>query len=234
MNIVLCDDDERFLYFLDQKLRKYLDMKKIPFTMQHYKSGEELLRCNINEVNLVFLDIRMNELDGIQVAQILRRRNSDFILIFVSSYIEYAPFGYEVKALRYILKEQMNMLFDEMMDTVLKEMGYFLSEITVNFAASGTESFYTDNLIYIESKLHVVYFHFIGKTRHLYDTLDSVQKILPTEEFIRIHKSYLVNIGHFIDIANYTAFLDNEVQLPISQKKFSDVKKRLILYRGKI
>lgn len=234
MNIALCDDDERFLYFLEQKLQKYLNMKEMPFTIRHFKSGEEILKYNINQINLVFLDIRLAELDGIQVAQILRRRNPDFILIFVSSYIEYAPLGYEMRALRYILKEQIDMLFDDMMENILEEMGYFRSEITLNFASYGMESFYTDNLIYIESKLHAVYFHLNGKTRHLYETLDSVQKILPVDEFLRIHKSYLVNIRHLVDITNYTVFLDNEVQLPISQKKFSDVKKRLFMYRGKI
>lgn len=233
MNIALCDDDECFLNFLDRKLRNYLNTKELPFNIKQYRSGEELIRCKtINQINLVFLDIRMAKLDGIQVAQILRQRNPDFILIFVSSYIEYAPLGYEVKALRYILKEQMDMLFDDMMDTILKEMGYGRTKITLDFSLFGTESFYTDSLIYSESKLHVVYFYLGEKTRHLYDTLDSIEKILPAEEFIRIHKSYLVNIKYLVDIKNYTAFLGNGVQLPISQKKFPMVKKRLFLYKG--
>lgn len=233
MTIALCDDDKRFLSFLDKKLHTYLEMKEITFIIKHYRSGEELLHCNINQIDLVFLDIRMAELDGIQVAHILRRRNPDFILIFVSSYIEYAPYGYESKALRYILKEHIETLFDELMESVLVEFGYFRTKMTFNFSF-GTESFFTDNLFYVESKLHTVHFYLAGKTRYLYETLDSVQKILPEEEFLRIHKSYLVNIKHLFDMKNYIAYLDNGVQLPVSQKKFSETKKALYLYRGKI
>lgn len=232
MNIVLCDD-ERFLRFLDQKLQTYLKTKKIPFKIKQFKSGEELLRCNMAQMDLIFLDIRLAELDGLQVARILRRSNPDFILIFVTSYIEYAPLGYETRAFRYILKEQIDALFDGMLNTILKEMGYFRTEVTLDFSF-GVETFFTDNLLYAESKLHAIYFHFYEKTRHLYNTLDSIQKILPTEEFVRIHKSYLVNIRHLEDVKNYTAFLDNGIELPISQKKFSETKKRLFLYRGRL
>lgn len=233
MNIIICDDDEHFLFFLKQKLQNYLKINEISFKIEQFKSGKELLKYNITQMDLIFLDIRMKELDGIQVAQILRRRNPEFILIFISSYIEYAPLGYEIKAFRYILKDQIDTLFDVTMDSILREMGYFRTEVTLDFSF-GAETFFTDNLIYIESDLHVTYFHFHSKTRHLYSTLDSIQKILPNEEFVRIHKSYLVNIRYLVDVRNYTAYLDNGEELPISQKRFSEIKRKLFIYRGKL
>lgn len=233
MNIILCDDNERFLYFLYDKLTNYLKSKEISFNIRQFNSGEELLKLNITQVDVIFLDINMDKLDGIQAAKILRRRNPDFILVFATSYIEYAPLGYEIKAFRYILKEHIDELFDNMMDTILKEMGYFRTEITLDFSY-GAKTFFTDNLIYAESKLHTVYFHFHGKSKHLYNTLDSIQNLLPSEEFVRIHKSYLVNIRHLVDVKNYIAFLDNGIELPISQRKFSEVKKKLFIYKGRV
>ncbi len=230
MDIILCDDNEYFLNFLYDKLANYLKSKELSFKIRQFNSGEELLKHNLDQVDIIFLDIIIDKLDGIQLARRLRKRNPDFILVFVSSYIEYAHLGYEVKAFRYILKEDVDNLFDDMMDAILCEKGYFRTEITLDFSF-GAETFFTDNLIYAESKLHTVCFHFHGKTRHLYSTLDSIQNILPIEEFVRIHKSYLVNIWHLIDIKNYTAFLDNGIELPVSQKRFAEAKKKLFIHK---
>ncbi len=234
MNIVICDDDGRFICSLDNYLRTYLATNNIPFTIKHHISGESLL-SSIGQIDLVFLDIQMADLNGIEVASILRRKNPNFILIFVSSYVEYAPSGYEVKAFRYILKDQLKSLFDITMDAILHEMGFFRTEITLDFVY-GAETIFTENLIYIESKLHTLYFYFNGdkERRHLYGKLDGIQKILPSDDFIRIHKSYLVNISYLLNVKNYTAFLKNDTKLPISQNKFTETKKRLFLYRGKL
>lgn len=235
MNIIICDDDKRFIHSLENNLRVYLTKKKIPFTIKHYLSGESLLSDYIEPIDLIFLDIQMAALNGIEVASILRRKNPSFILIFVSAFIEYAPRGYEVKAFRYILKEQIGSLFDTTMEAVLHDIDFYRTELTFEFAY-GTETIYAEDILYIESRLHTLFFHFKGnkETRHIYGTLDNMQKILPSNKFIRIHKSYLVNLNHLIYVRNYTAFLDNDFQLPISQKKFSETKKRIFLHRGKL
>lgn len=238
MNIIICDDDRGFIQRLDRKIRDYLNRNNISYKIKHCYSGEELLKLenNISEVDILFLDVMLNELNGIEIAAALRKnKNADFILIFISGFLEYAPHGYGVKATRYILKDQVNILFEEVMETILKEMGYFRSTLTLNFL-NGEQNVFTDNIIYIESQLHKVVFHFTPNIEdtYIYDTLNSVEKLLPDSEFVRIHQSFVVNIRYLLSVTNYTATLINDIKLPISQKRFSEVKKTFFLYKGRI
>lgn len=235
MNIVLCDDDHNALKLLDHKVRAFLDRNRISHKIMHFDSGEKLLQSNISLVNLIFLDVRLAEMNGIEIAAILRKRNSNFVLVFVSNFLEYAPDGYGVKATRYVLKEQLDLRFEETMDSVLKELGYFRTRLTFEFV-DGAAAIYTDDIIYVESNLHKVHFHFVSnlETRHIYATLDSIQARLPSNEFVRIHQRFIVNLRYFIDAKNYQAKLIDNITLPISQRKAADVKRQLYLYKGRI
>ncbi|MGN6713634.1 LytR/AlgR family response regulator transcription factor [Anaerocolumna jejuensis] len=235
MKIVLCDDDDKFVIMLKNKISTYLVQCKIKHDIQIFCSGEELLQSNINQVDIIFLDIKLAKMNGIEIATTLRRRNPSFVLIFISGVLEYAPAGYEVRALRYVLKDQLNELFMSTMEAILKEMGYFRTEISFEFV-NGEKRVYTDDIIYLESDLHITRFYFTGnvKDRYLYETLNIIEKRLPDNEFLRIHQSYLVNIKYFLDVRKYRANLINGIELPISQKNFSYVKKRLFLFRGRI
>lgn len=235
IEIVICDDDIHFLKLLDRKIRHYCNQKDIEFKVSQYNSAELLLQSNIHQVSIIFLDVKLANMNGIDIASMLRKRTKKFILIFVSGFLEYAPAGYKVNALRYVLKEQINILFKEAMDEAIKELGFFRTQIICDFV-SGKEAVYTYNILFLESRLHTVYFHFVNSknTCHLYDTLNSIQNQLPQKEFVRIHQSYLVNLKYFLDARNYRAKLTNNVELPISQSLFSEVKKQLFLYRGRM
>ena len=235
VNIIICDDDEIFSKLLDLKVRKHLETINIACNIKHFLSGEALLEANIPQVDLVFLDIRLAKMNGIEIAVSLRKRKPNFVLVFISGLLEYAPAGYAVNALRYVLKDQLDILFAETMEAILQKLGYFRKTVDFDFIYD-SGSVYTDEIIYIESKLHTIYSHFTKNagTPYLYSTLNDIEKMLPAGEFIRIHQSYLVNLSYFLDARNYRAILINKIELPISQKKFADVKKRLFLYRGRI
>lgn len=226
MNIVICDDDKNFACSLESKLQTYMAQKNISYDIKRYTSGESLL-SSAGQIDLLFLEAKLTDTDGIEIARILRQKYPEIIVVYVTSYIEYAMKGYEVKAFRYILKEQFTLLFNSTMNEILHEFSITCSKIKLKFAY-GAETIVTDNLMYIESKLHALYFYFNGtkERRHLYDKLDEIQKILPTRKFIRIHKSYLLNIDYLHDVKNYLAILKNNICLPISQKRFKEIKNR--------
>lgn len=122
------------------------------------------------------------------------------------------------------------------MEEVLKQLGFFRNKMTFKFIG-GEKVIYTDNILYIESSLHEVRFHFLNDTSdqyYFYATLNSVQAQLPQDEFIRIHQSYLVNVKYFLNAKNYRALLTGNIELPISQKLFSTVKKQLFFYKGRV
>ena len=235
MKIVLCDDNDSFVRKMDKKINMYMVSRNIAYSIDHYYSGSELLQSDIDDVDVVFLDIHMPDENGIEVANILRQRNQRFVLVFLSSWIEYATKGYTVKAFRYVLKNEIDSIFESVMEAVFEELRMFQTPIIIPFT-DGEKEIYTDDILYIGSDRHIVRFHLINEQEphHLYDRLDKIQDILPSNEFIRIHKSYLVNLKYFLDAKYNQAELIHDIVLPISQKKYSEIKKQLIRYRGRI
>lgn len=237
INITICDNDKHFLKNLENKIKTYLIKNAFSsYSINSFSSVEELLECNISHVTILFLDVRFKKMSGIETAKILRQLSRHFILIFVSNYIEYAPLGYSLNAFRYILKEQLDIFLEEALTDVFHNLGYKSEKVTFKFIGHETDSqIYTDTILYLESQLHEVHFHFIDSHySYLYDTLNHIQNQLPAQSFIRIHQSYLVNLKYLLDAKNYQARLYNNQILPISQKLFSKVKNQLLLYKGKI
>lgn len=237
LKIVLCDDNIAFLNKLETKISSYLCLKELSFKIVKYTFPKVLINNMSDEIDIIFLDVQFKNNNGIDVALKLRNLSKNFILIFVSTFIEYAPSGYKVNAFRYILKEQLDLLLDEALSEALYKLGVTRANLSIKFIGDEYSStIFTDTITYIESRLHEVHFHFIDRTdtKYVYATLNSIEQQLNSHSFLRIHQSYLVNLQYFLDAKNYRAKLINNIELPISQKLFSKVKKQLFLYRGEI
>ena len=111
LNIVICDDNKIFLDKLEKKINIFLHDRKIKHQITRFYNTESILQSNISQVDVIFLDVNFDIMSGIDVAYILRKISQKFILIFISGYIEYAPTGYQVNALRYILKKPTGFIF---------------------------------------------------------------------------------------------------------------------------
>lgn len=99
MRIAICDDEKYYQNYLAQNIETYLNQKSISFNIQFYQSGEELL--NQSEIHLlydvIFLDINMQGIDGIQTAKRIREQSTSTIIVFVTAYVSYALEGYSVE-----------------------------------------------------------------------------------------------------------------------------------------
>lgn len=246
LQIAVCDDEQYDREKIQFLLKQYFETKNLEYTIQLYNSGEEFLSHYENNVkyDIVFLDISMQELDGIQTASQIRSFHSDTQLVFVTAFIDYALEGYKVNAVRYIMKDTLNTAIPECMDTILQKMQR--TQVSFSFM-SGETTLYTDNILYIESQKHKLLFHYMepntiqstpaksGLTVYqMYEKLDSIEKRLSDYGFLRIHKSYLVNMKHIRRLSNYTAYLDTDEKLPIPRLKYQTVKELFATYKGLI
>ena len=180
----------------------------------------------------MFLDISMKKLDGIQTASQIRTFHNTTFLVFVTAFIDYALEGYKVNAVRYIMKDTLQTAIPECMNAILQKMQ--TTQITFSFM-DGIRTLYTDNILYIESKKHKSYFYYMQSditTFQIYEKLDCIEETLSKHNFLRIHKSYLVNMKHIRKISNYTAFLDIDEKLPIPRLRYQNVKELFIAYKG--
>lgn len=140
--------------------------------------------------------------------------------------------GYKVNAIRYIIKDTIETALPECMDAILKKRQS--GQISFPFI-EGERKLYMDNILYVESRKHKLFFFCMeGEMAcyRIYRKLDEVEKELKEHGFLRIHKSYLVNMKHIKKISNYLAYLDIGEQLPIPRLKYQTVKEAFVAYKG--
>ena len=234
LQIAICDDEQFYIKKIQKLLEGYLGSRELQYELHLFLSGEEFLRQCENSVkfDIVFLDINMNEIDGIQTATQIRSFHSDTYIVFVTAFIDYALEGYKVNAVRYLMKDTLDLAIEECMTAILQKMQ--IAQVTFTFL-EGEKKLYTDNILYVESRGHKSIFHYMEEgavTYQVYDKLDSVENKLEGCYFLRIHKSYLVNMKHIRKVSNYTAFLDTGEELPIPRLRFQTVKEAFVDYKG--
>ena len=242
INIAICDDESGFRQIVQGCVSNYLKNNSIPYQIDMFCSGEDFLSLGVGIVKytVVFLDINMEKMDGITVAQKIRNFSKEIFLVFVTAYFDYTLEGYKVDAIRYLMKDSNRNNFqntvNECLDSIIEKMNYVVIKKTFGFK-EGAKKISLDQIIYIESNLHKLFFHVIEdqlKVYTLYETLDKIEKQLEGNTFIRIHQSYLANLKYIKNIMRYKATLFDGTELIIPKVRYMQVKEAFIAYQGEI
>lgn len=238
--IAICDDESQFRKIMGNILIDYMEKNGVLYEIDEFESGKDFVNLGIEIVKykIVFLDINMDELDGMKTAQKIREVSNDVFIVFVTAFINYTLEGYKVDAVRYILKNNVNLseLVFECMDAISIKMNYVVKKRTFHFS-EGTKKISLERLLYIESRLHKLEFYIMEDSLskyYLYGTLNDMEKELADNAFIRIHQSYLVNMKHIAKVSRYEVLLSNGMKLEIPKARYKYVEERYVSYKGEI
>ena len=251
LRIAICDDEKLFRENIKKYVLKYLSEKDISSEIDMFNSGKELLGLGTDLLgyNIIFLDINMDEIDGIMTAHKIREYSMDIYIVFETAYVNYSLEGYKVDATRYLLKNTIN--FDESiyecMDTILHKMNYIVLKKYFKFNEC-EKNVQVDRILYIESRLHKLEFHIMEDAKRavrdimedkvliytLYATLNDMEREMMEYKFIRIHQSFLVNLKHIKSITGYSVILNNNQKLVVPRARYKDVKSAFIAYKGEV
>ena len=238
--VAICDDEKYFRKSIEKYVRKYLEEKEIAFEIDTFSSGSQLIELGIEIVqySVIFLDINMDEMDGIITAQRIREYSSEIYIVFVTAYIKYSLEGYKVDAARYILKDNINLdeSIYECLDTIFKKMNYVVLRKTFKFNEC-EKTIPIERILYVESKLHRLEFHIMENELviyTMYGTLNTLEKEVQGMNFVRVHQSFLVNMKHIKSIGVSSVIMDNNQEITIPRARYKDVRKEFVLYKGEI
>jgi len=201
IQIGICDDRAEDIRALKETLYAY----DASFQILDYSNGENLFEdCLENEIlfDVIFLDIYMPGLNGIETARKIRTIMKDVIIIFVSSSNEHYPEAYDVFAFNYIIKPinpiKLNNILEQALLNINKDR---MQQIQFTYKAINYRVLCRD-ILYIESRDKIILFHLSNKTTlKCYAKLDEILKDLPNESFIRCHQSFVVNVVHVSEMA---------------------------------
>jgi DNA-binding LytR/AlgR family response regulator len=201
VQIGICDDRVDDIMTLSKALYSYDES----FHISEYTDGKSLFEdCLEHEIlfDILFLDIYMPGLNGIETAGKIRAIMKDVIIIFVSSSKEHYPEAYDVFAFNYIIKpfnqKKLNDILDQALMNITKDRR---QQIQFSYKATNYRILCKD-ILYIESRDKIILFHMKDKTTsQCYAKLDDIMKQLPDESFARCHQSFIVNIFHVTEMA---------------------------------
>ncbi|WP_298903864.1 LytTR family DNA-binding domain-containing protein [uncultured Psychroserpens sp.] len=185
-----------------------------------------------HNIDLVFLDINMPEISGISFAKSI---NANVKVIFTTAYRDYAVEGFELKAVDYLLKpislERLQKALNNYFEIYGKQEAQQTSSIEKSnfmFVRSERKMIKIDYnaIIYIESYSDYLKIHIEDKTIITRETISAIEAKLPKQQFIRIHRSYIISIAHIQSFTNEHITI-NKKAFPISRTYKKEVLKHL-------
>ena len=226
MRIAVCDDmpEDR------QNMRHALDSVVKNFTLDEFCDGKELLRSHAaHPYDVIFLDIIMPNISGMDTAAHLRRTDTKTPIVFVSTTEEFGVQSYRVQAFDYLLKPvdvmQLRACLNRLFFSYRKK--HF---VTINYLGSNTEVLIS-NIQCLESNLRKVIFTLADNREiEVSGKLADFEDYLLRNGFCRCHKSYLVNIEHVEKIDGDTFELSGGKSVKISRTHLADSKKAYFDY----
>jgi DNA-binding LytR/AlgR family response regulator len=235
---IIVDDEE----LARQLLEGYVN--KIPYLklVRTCKNSLEAMDCLQGEpVDLMFLDIQMPELTGIEFLQTLHKKP---VVIFTTAYKEYALEGYELDVIDYMLKP---ISFERFLQGVNKAAEHIKMKIAAEaqtqsspISAKGNEKgdhiilkadhkfhkIFLDDILYIEGLKEYVTFYTTGRKIIVLESLKKLETDLPSDKFMRIHKSYIINTDKVKTLYGNQVLI-GETYVPIGKSYAEEAKKRL-------
>ncbi len=210
MRIAIVDDLEEERSLLRGRLSHQLSLHALHGELIEFESGTEFLAAaRKNPFQVVFLDIYMNDENGIDIAQQLRDFDKDCILVFTTTSSEHALEGFRVRALHYLVKpysaEDLQLLFEEVVQKLPAEDKYIEVKIV-----GGIERVRIQEILYAEHYQHQMHIATTKeKTIVTRMTFGVFKKITDDARFFQCNRGSIVNLEHASDFDG-SAFLMND------------------------
>ncbi len=220
MDIAVVDDER----MIREQICGLIENQVPDCRIKSYSSGEEIVACE-KRFDIIFLDIKMGSMGGIETARRLREKNSEAVLIFVTGIKEYVFEALDLYAFQYLLKPINEKKFAEVLERAVKEVEKHSYRREL-FIRSKKLTIAQADILYIESNGKKVEIHTVNSTESIdiYGTMDELEKELD-ENFYRCHRSYIVNMSHIAGYDNDSIFLTNGDKVYLTKKKYSEFKK---------
>ena len=196
IRIAIVDDDESSIRQLTQYVEDLGRESGNTFQVTAYRDGDELVERYRSQFDIILLDVEMPFLNGMDAAELIRRQDSEVVIMFITNMAQYAIQGYSVNALDYILKPVNRFSFAQRLGRAMqhiKKKGDAYITVPVKGGALKLE---IDSIFYIERLGRQLMFHTRSGIHASPTTLQQVEESLEGKGFARCNKGYLVNLEH--------------------------------------
>ncbi|GAA3649556.1 LytR/AlgR family response regulator transcription factor [Asaccharospora irregularis] len=233
LHIGICEDDLLQREFLVNSVKKFLKLKDISFNIYEFSSGEELLEKYPETLDILFLDIQMDKLTGMEASRQIRKFDNKVEILFITAVSEYVQKGYEVRAYRYLLKPISYETLSEHLDSCVSGIISKIENVLFVDNKGYMIKLDLNSILYIETDKREITIYEENKSYNLKIGINDIEKQLKNKRFFRCHNSFLINITKIQSLIKNVAYID-DIQIPVSKYRVKDLKRELASYLGEV
>jgi len=234
LNIAIVDDNSDERTRLREYAENYCRERSMEAAFTLFEDGASFLEHYPDPVDIIFLDIEMPRLGGMDTARRLREFDKSAQILFVTYLVQYAIEGYSVNAADFIPKPVSYPSFCSSMDRVMDKIRFFMPRFLMTSYDKGPISCQIQDICYIESLNKKTIIHLTdGSSRFSSEPLYALEEKLKNEPFFRCHNAFLVNLGHIHTVNGNEAVVLGQ-PIPISKYRKKEFMQKLARTRGKL
>ena len=231
MRIAIIEDEQVHRELLDTYIRKWGIDSKVMLTIEHYENAESFLfHWEDMNFDVLFVDIQMSGMNGMELARQIRTKDVNTTIVFTTGIADYLEEGYEVAALRYLLKP----ISEEKVFACLKlvsEMRKTDDCVIIHTSNEEMRKLSEEEINYVEamghgSRIGIAY----GGEIECKESLSELEQLLDREEYRKCHRSYLCRVGNIHQIDKERIYFDDGNSIPVSRRMYQEMNKAFIEY----
>ena len=233
MRIAVCDDEKYFRDELKTAINTYSNAHRLDSVVDEFKSGEDFLKAN-QVYDVVFLDYQMDKLTGLETARVMRERNIESTIFFVTNHPDFVYKSFEVGTFRFFEKPlsvmELHKAFDDYFREQERDYPVILKIERENVCVQARD------IVYLEADNKKCKINLSDeRVLHASQTMASVEGLLPKNIFFKPHKSFVVNLSHIKSYDSNSITFNNGETAHISRKYLADFKKAYKVYaKGRV
>lgn len=229
-NIAVCDDQEAERNYLSALVNQWSKNQPHAVQISAFSSAENFLFQyeDKKDYDILLLDIEMGQMNGVEMAKVLRKENEKIQIIFVTGYSDYISEGYEVEALHYLMKPVKEEKLWEVLDRAVDKISR--NEKILNLeSGSGIYRIPVYQIRYAEVYGNYVTIHAMEEVR-VKMTLGELEEALD-ERFLRVSRSFIVNLTRILRVTKKEILLNDGTALPLPRGAYEQVNRAIINMR---
>lgn len=196
LHIAIVEDDENSSVLLQNYVKKYFDDNGDKCKISVFKDGLDFISDYTGDYNIIFMDIEMPHLNGMQTAKKLRAVDSNVTLIFVTNMAKYALKGYEVDALDFMVKPVDYFNFSLKMDKAVRIQKRYNNEAFCIETEDGIVKLTASEIRFVETDGHFVIYHTEKGDHRVRASMRDTEVLLIKFGFVRCNSSFMVNLSY--------------------------------------
>jgi len=226
--VAICDDEQECLEQLKTIVDIWSAQSAHPCEVRSFNSAEAFLFAYEDDraYDILLLDVQMGNVSGIELAKRIRADNNRAEIVFITSHFEFVGEGYEVDALHYLVKPISEQKLMEVLSKAAARLAVEPPSVVISCEGELVK-LYESEILYAESFLHYLSIHTKEREYKIKESMAVFESRL-SDDFYRIHRSYLVSLKSVTRISRSSVTVDGRIELPVARGRYDEINRAFI------